>query len=514
MKKLILQILAVCAVGILFPAAAQNSANQVPDAGGSPPAQGADGSPPPDMSAPQPDQGTIPQQPDQGAVVPPDQSTVPQPDPGAPVQPAPALPQGGVRPSIRFIRPAASAQTAVNPNTGLPEAGNLSQSPSLQIQTPSDSPVESEPANLRLNFNNVQLEQVLSYLSDAAGFIIVMDTQVRGTVSVISKTPMTRDEAVDLLNSVLNQNGYAAIRNGRTLTIVSKDDAKTRDIPVNTYNGNPASIPKNDEIVTQIIPVRFVDASQLVSDLSSFVSPQATVVANQAGNSIIVTDTQENIRHLVEIISAIDSSAAGETEIQVFPLAFANPNDVATELGQVFPSGSSGTGLSPIAFRGGPGGGFGGGFGGGGGGFFARAAAAAAAANNNGGNRAQKQSQVTAVADPRTQSVIVMASKDLMNEISGMIHELDVASARDQQVHVVHLDNADPAQVLQVLQGTFPSGPVSSSSSSATSTQSDARYQREQQGATAAGQSYQSMSGSSGGSGLGRVGGGAGGGLP
>jgi hypothetical protein len=40
------------------------------------------------------------------------------------------------------------------------------------------------------------------------------------------------DEAVDLLNTVLNKNGYAAIRNGRTLRVVSRDDARTKDIPV------------------------------------------------------------------------------------------------------------------------------------------------------------------------------------------------------------------------------------------------------------------------------------------
>ena len=54
---------------------------------------------------------------------------------------------------------------------------------------------------------------VLNYLSDAAGFIIVQDTRVNGTVSVIGKH-VTRDEAVDLLNSELNKNGYAAIREG------------------------------------------------------------------------------------------------------------------------------------------------------------------------------------------------------------------------------------------------------------------------------------------------------------
>ena len=202
---------------------------------------------------------------------------------------------------------------------------------------------------------------VLNYLSDAAGFIIVMDTQVKGNVSVISSHPMTRDEAVDLLNAVLNKNGYAAIRDGRTLTILDKNDAKTRNIPVKTSN-DPDSIPNNAEIVTQIIPIRFVEARQLVTDLSSFVSPQATIVANEAGNSIVVTDTQSNIRHLAEIIRAIDNSAEGETEIRVFHLTHASPADVASELGQIFPSsGTSGSQVqTPFRFvaavAGGPGG--------------------------------------------------------------------------------------------------------------------------------------------------------------
>src|SRR5205085_1932958 len=37
-----------------------------------------------------------------------------------------------------------------------------------------------------LNFRDAQIEQVLSYLSDAAGFIIQLDTRVSGTISVYS----------------------------------------------------------------------------------------------------------------------------------------------------------------------------------------------------------------------------------------------------------------------------------------------------------------------------------------
>ena len=89
---------------------------------------------------------------------------------------------------------------------------------------------------------------VLNYLSDAAGFIIVQETHVNGNVTVVGKH-LTKDEAVDLLNTELNRNGYAAIRDGRTLTIMNKNDAKTRNIPVKIGN-DPDNIPNNDEIVT------------------------------------------------------------------------------------------------------------------------------------------------------------------------------------------------------------------------------------------------------------------------
>jgi len=360
---------------------------------------------------------------------------------------------------------------------------------------------------LYLNFHDAPLEMVLNYLSDAAGFIIVLDTHVNGSVSIISKRAVTRLEAVDLLNAELNKNGYAAIRSedGRTLTIVDKNDAKTSSIPVKSGN-DPDQIPKNAEIVTQIIPIRFVEARQLVSDLTSFVSPQATVVANEAGNSIVITDTQENIRHLVEIIKAIDSSAEAETEIRVFPLKYASPVDVATELGNVFPSGNSGSGTqSPIRFGGG-------GFGGGGGGF-ARFFGGGGGGNGGGGNsansdRIKKETQVTAVADSRIQAVIVTAPKDLMEEIANMMTQLDVPSERDQGVYVFKMKNGDAQQVAQVLQNMFQSSSSSRGTSQTTAPTGDLLTTRMNNNATSAGTSTTSSSGFGTTGGGGRVGGG------
>src|ERR1039458_8237998 len=351
--------------------------------------------------------------------------------------------------------------------------------------------------DLNLNFNHAQLDLVLNYLSDAAGFIIVQDTHISSTATVtVSGKHLTRDEATDLLNSVLNKNGYAAIRDGRTLTIVDKNDAKTREIPVKSGN-DPAGIPKNAEIVTQIIPIRFVEARQLVSDLSSFVSPQATVVANEAGNSIVITDTQANIRHIAEIIRAIDDSAEASTEIRVFHLKYASPTDVATEISSVFPSSTSGGGAqAPTRFGGGGGGG-------GGGGFLARmmANAGGGAAGGGSADRIKKATQVTAVADARIQAVIVTAPKDLIEEIASMMKDLDVPSDRDQDVYVFQTKNGDAQQMAQVLQGMFSS---STSRNSSSSSQNSALQQRAQNAATT------TSSSSSSGSTFGTPGGGGG----
>jgi uncharacterized membrane protein YgcG len=334
--------------------------------------------------------------------------------------------------------------------------------PELDDQSPMETPAVAPDQNMdataststslstngiTFNFRNAPLEQVLTYMSDAAGYTILLQAQVSSRVTVISTHPMTREKAVDVLNAVLNQNGLAAVEGDNlTLTIMTKDAAKTGNIPVKV-NADPNLIPKNDEIVTQIIPIRFVDAQQLVVDISPFVSPQAIIIANQAGNSIIITDTQANIRHLAEIIKSIDSSAQTETSVQVFALKFANPNDVVTLLSGVFPGSSSssttrvGGGGNPFAQFFGRGGG---GAGGGGAGGSSQA-------------RVQKAQQVLAVADGRTQSVVVTAATDMMPQIEKMIRQMDVPSSRDQDVAVLPVKNADPYQAAQVLQAMFSS---------------------------------------------------------
>jgi len=321
-----------------------------------------------------------------------------------------------------------------------------------------ESGAKPEPAEaaLRLNFRGVALDMVLNYLSEAAGFIIVLETPVKGTVDVWSNNPLTKAEAVDLLNSVLNRNGYAALQNGRTLTIVSKEDAKKRDIPIK-IGGAFRDIPKNDEMVTQIIPVRNINVTQLARDLSTLVPSSASLVANEGGNSLVMTDTQVNIHRVAQIVSALDGQVSASASIRVFPLRYADAKALAATIKDLFQDTSSTSGRTGGGNRSGGGGGFAaglaafGGFGGGG--------------NNGGGGRTggstsansvATAAKVTAVADEHSNSLIISASESQFAAIEQLIKSVDTDVQDLTELRVFHLKNADPTETADMLSNLFP----------------------------------------------------------
>lgn len=337
------------------------------------------------------------------------------------------------------------------------------------------APGRGAPASIKFNFRGASLETVLNYMSEAAGFVIVYETPVRGTVDMFSAQPVSREEAVQLLNFALNKNGYAATQQGRSLIVSSKEDAKKRNIPIRTGN-DPQEIPENAEMVMQIIPLRRLDATQASRDLATLLPSSSNITANADSNSLVVTDTQITVRHIVELVAALDSSSDTVSTMKVFKLVNADPVEMAQLLTNLYaPVSTSG--------RGGPGGfgggfpGFGGGFPGfGPGGFTAAAAAQGGRGGTTGGTSGRsgttsgrtgrtggaatstgRSTPVVAVADPRTYSVIVTASKEDMSGITEIVAQLDSSSARKQKVFVYTMENADVKQVETVLRNLFPS---------------------------------------------------------
>jgi type II secretory pathway component GspD/PulD (secretin) len=438
-------------------------------------------------------------------------------------------------------------------------------------------PVPKEPVKrvtsdtekgMKLNFRGVPLEMVLNYFAEAAGYTIVPKVDIRGRVDVWSEDALTKAEAIDVLNNVLSRNGYAAYLTGRTLNVVNKDEMRQKPLPVKS-GAEPDKIPASEDMITQIIPIKFISAEQVIRNLEMLLPTSSVMTANAGANALVITDTQVNIKRVAEIIKALDTPVSSVSAIKVFTLKFADAKALATVVKDLFTTDTRGAGgqqggVDPRQqffqrFGGGGGGGFGG-FGGGNnggrsgggnsggrvstprvvasadelsnslivsapedsmamiedvvkqvdvpvedvtevkvfrlkyagatetatmlknlfpdtstqgnrtgggrtGGFFGfRPPGSGGPGGGGGGNsgaagqseRLLKQNRVVAVADVRTESVIVTASPVLMEQISNMIAQLDSDPSKQQKVFVIPVENADPAQMQQILQGLFP----------------------------------------------------------
>ena len=341
-----------------------------------------------------------------------------------------------------------------------PAKPEASTKPDALAATPEAKAPEAKPAPepgpatadkpLRLNFRNAPLDMVLNYLSEAAGFIIVSETEVRGKIDVWSNQPVTQEEALAVLDSALNKNGLTALRNGRTLTIVTKESAKRRDIPVKSGN-NPDAIPKNEELVTQIIPIHFITATQLVQNLQPLLPTGSEMTANEAGNALVLTDTQVSIKRMTEIIRALDTSMSGATTIKVFPLRYSDAKELATLVKELFPSQAN---AGANNRNGGAAGGVDGGpFGGGGGG---RGSGGGAAGGNTAGSGRAAASRVTAVADERSNSLVVNAPEDVLPAIEELVKKVDRNVEDITEVRAFRLKYADPVEMADLLTNLFP----------------------------------------------------------
>ncbi len=302
--------------------------------------------------------------------------------------------------------------------------------------SPERPPAAAEDSGILLNFRDAPIMTVLEHLSEEAGLIIVEEAAVEGRITVISRQPLSLQEAVSLLNTVLGEKGYATVRRGRVLRIVRRQDAKQESIPVHA-GADPGVIEPNDDLRTQIIPLKFADATQVREDLSPLVPAYAELSANASSNSLILTDTGANVRRIVEIVRALDTHMATVAEVRVFQLTYADARQTAELVNRVFQveeaQGQDG-----------------------------RAAVRRAFAARFGGRQqeetpetASRAPRINASADERTNSVVVSGPADTLEVVAGVIENLDSNPVEEESVLLYRLKNAQASRLAPLLNELF-----------------------------------------------------------
>lgn len=181
-------------------------------------------------------------------------------------------------------------------------------------------------------FNDMDITFFIKWIAEETGRNFVIDSNVKGKVTIISPRSVTIDEAYKIFESVLEVNGYTTVPSGSIIKIVPMSEGRSKDIETRT--GKDSADP-DDRLVTQLIPLKFANPNDIKTALAPFISKSSTMVAYTPTGTLIVTDILSNINRLLEIIEKLDVEGTSEI-ISVIPLNYAGAESIARQLTSVF----------------------------------------------------------------------------------------------------------------------------------------------------------------------------------
>jgi general secretion pathway protein D len=285
---------------------------------------------------------------------------------------------------------------------------------------------------VHLNFRDADILQIINLMSELTGKNFLVDEKVRGKVTIIAPKPVSLEEAYQVFLSILEIQGFAVVSQGPIIKIVPSREVKERPLPTATDSRLPLS-PTSDAFVTQLIPLEFADVNEIRGLLTPLISKQSSLLAYTPTNTLILTDLSSNISRLLKIIRALDIEAPAAV-LKVIPLQNASAEQLATSLQSA---------LEGLAQMG-------------------RADSQTPVQPARGRRQARRPRQQTTpqrtskgpkiIPDSRTNSLVVIATRDDMAAAEELIAKLDIPTPEGLgQIHVYYLAHANAEELAKVL---------------------------------------------------------------
>lgn len=266
------------------------------------------------------------------------------------------------------------------------------------------TPVHAE-SSITFNLKDAELQTVVATVAEFTGKNFIIDPRVKGKVTVISAKPMSSDEVYQTFLSLLEVHNFAAVEVGNIIKILPSVNAKQQG----GSGVDTGVLEITDEIITRVIELKHVSASQLVPILRPLVPQQGHMAAYAPTNVLIVSDRSANIKRLISIIESIDI-ATNATNIEVYSLKHAGASEVVRILESLRQQGKR-------------------------------------------GKKADVTDEVVLVADERTNSILISGSKAERLGMRAIIAHLDTPLEASGNTHVIYLHYAKAKDLVPVLTG-------------------------------------------------------------
>ena len=190
-----------------------------------------------------------------------------------------------------------------------------------------------------LNFVNADIDAVVRAIGQYTERTFVIDPRVKGTLSLVTERPVTKQQAYEQLLSALRLQGFTIVQTGNVMRVVPEADAKLQG---GTVVGPNNASPGGDQLITQVFRLQYESATAMVPILRPLIAPNNTISAYPQNNTLVITDYAENLRRIQRIIESIDTPAT--SDLEMIPVKYGLAMEIATVVNRVLDEGARAAG--------------------------------------------------------------------------------------------------------------------------------------------------------------------------
>jgi general secretion pathway protein D len=347
-----------------------------------------------------------------------------------------------------------AGQTETVLATNLPPAAtsNLVAGAGKPAETNADNATKTNKTDeIQVSFQGANVDMIVQWLAQTTGKSVVKHPQVQCQLTIMSSKKVSTREAINLVYRALALEGFSAVESSNSILIVP--EGKEPRLNPEFIDSSRTNIPEGRQRLVKIFALSHIQASDLREKVRGLLSDKGTIDVDERANQIIVTDYNDNIRLLADLIKEFDIPASGMT-LEIRYLKHADADEVASLIGLILSaqtggggapsssrpprSSSSGPSFPPGMMM--PGSSSGGDSGG--------SSSGSSGAGSGGGSSG---SQVRLWPDKGANRIIISAPKSKVPEVVRLINILDVDKSEDVTLRTILLKNANAADLAKEL---------------------------------------------------------------
>ena len=188
----------------------------------------------------------------------------------------------------------------------------------------------------RLAFDQAPLEVLLYAYADVAGKILLPapnlpKTQV--TLKTFEDRELTKEQYLTAIEATLTMNGVV-IEPFDKIFLRAFERKSVRTQGIRTAMEMPATnaVPEKGRVISQLIRLRHITAEEAQKALEGFKDPNGLFQVFERNNTILVTDTQENINRMLEVVRELDVANPVLEDVFVRQIQYAVATEIKTAL--------------------------------------------------------------------------------------------------------------------------------------------------------------------------------------